>query len=82
MIKLGRDFDLKLDLEKGILFIETRGIDSYIIEIPIGKITKIGKVKWNRRAGEKFKDVSKKKPPREVLFDKDGKDNIRLEGKE
>lgn len=70
MIKLGSVVDLELDTKKGILVVNSRGGDSYIIQIPVEKITKVGKVVWDKKAGEKFKDVAEKKPSKEILFDR------------
>ena len=72
LIKLGREFNLSLDLEKKVLVIETMGsnVKPYVIEIPIERAFEIGKVVWNKRIGEKFEDVAKKKPPKKEIFDR------------
>lgn len=69
MINLGRDFNLHLDEERKVLIIETRGLEPNMsIEIPISDAFIYESVKWNKKAGEKFEDVAKKKPEKLTIF--------------
>ena len=62
---IGRQHSFYIDYDTGILTIEDH---EQIIEIPIGKITKITPVTWDEKT-ETLEDVSKKQPETEVVFD-------------
>lgn len=70
---LGSKFTAYLNLDDKTIEIEPRDPhceeDGLIISIPISCIIKVGKVKWNKKDGEKFEDVTVKKPPKEIIFD-------------
>lgn len=70
-IKLGRDFDLILDTKKKELRIITKEFDkNFTVIVGVKNAYKFLPVKWNKKAGEKRKNVAKKKPKKLTLFKK------------
>ena len=67
MIKnLGKYLTFYFDTETGNLVIENH---EYQIHITPDKVEEIVPVKWNKKAGEKFADVAKKKTGRKLIFE-------------
>lgn len=70
-IKLGRNFDLILDTKKKKLEIITKDFnENFAVILDVKNAYKFSLVGWNKRVGEKKKNVAKKKPKKLTLFKK------------